>query len=254
MKSCGTCVLLLKNPKTRKRYKVKFVVIENDSTPLLGSQAIQKMNLIKIQYHNICPVDLEKTSPQLTMDEIETKFASVFEGEGQFENHLHLEIDDTVKPVKMPVRRVPVAMKEKLKRELNQLEKRGIIAKVDTPTDWVSSLVVVKKANGKLRICIDPKPLNKALKRSHYLLPVVEDLLPELSNAKVFSKCDVKNAFWHVVLDEKSSYLTTFETPFARYRWLQMPFGISPAPEYFQQFLEQNLTVFRVLRRSLMTL
>ncbi|XP_053403100.1 uncharacterized protein K02A2.6-like [Mercenaria mercenaria] len=142
----------------------------------------------------------------------------------------------------MPVRRVPVAMKEKLKRELNQLEKRGIIAKVDTPTDWVSSLVVVKKANGKLRICIDPKPLNKALKRSHYLLPVVEDLLPELSNAKVFSKCDVKNAFWHVVLDEKSSYLTTFETPFARYRWLKMPFGISPAPEYFQQFLEQNLT------------
>jgi ribosomal protein S26 len=68
----------------------------------------------------------------------------------------------------------------------------------------------MKRASGKVRLCIDPKPLNKALKRSHYLMPVVEDLLPELSQAKVFSKCDVKNAFWHVKLDEGSSHLSSF--------------------------------------------
>jgi hypothetical protein len=56
---------------------------------------------------------------------------------------------------------------------------------VVTPTDWVSSLVIVKKPSGKIRLCIDPEPLNKALKRYHYPLPIIEDLLPELSKAKV---------------------------------------------------------------------
>lgn len=78
----------------------------------------------------------------------------------------------------------------------------------------MSSLVVVKKPSGKIRICIDPKPLNQALKRSLYLLPVIEDVLPKLGNAKIFTVCDIKNGFWHVVLDEESSKLTTFETPF----------------------------------------
>lgn len=102
----------------------------------------------------------------------------------------------------------------------------------------------MKKTSGKLRVCIDPKPLNKALCRSHYPLPIIDDLLPELHKARVFSLCDVKNGFWHMELDDESSYLTTFETPYGRYRFLRMPFGISPAPEVFQQRLElaiQNL-------------
>ena len=87
-----------------------------------------------------------------------------------------------------------MAMKAKLKEELVRLERLGVVRPVDRPTDWVSSLVLVKKP----RVCIDPKPLNKALKRSHYSLPIIDDLLPELSKAKVFSVCDVKNRFWHV--------------------------------------------------------
>lgn len=161
--------------------------------------------------------------------------------EERLEKKLHLEIDGTVEPVRQPVRRIPVAMKPKLKEELARLQKIGVIKPVDTPTDWVSSLVVIKKPNGKLRVCIDPKPLNKALKRSHYPLLVIDDLLPDLSKAKVFSVCDVKNGFWHVELDEASSYLTTFGTRFGRYRWLKLPFGISPAPEYFQHRLDQAI-------------
>ena len=106
-------------------------------------------------------------------------------------------------------------------------------ARVDVPTDWVSGMVVERKKNGKLRVCLDPRPLNKALKRAHYPMPVVDDLLPALANAQVFSVCDLRSGFWHISLDEESSYLTTFATPFGRYRWLRMPFGISPAPEIF---------------------
>jgi len=90
-------------------------------------------------------------------------------------------------------------------------------------------------------VYIDPQPLNRALKCSHYPLLVIDDILLALSKAKVFSVCDVKNRFWHVKLDEELSYLTTFGTPFGRYRWQKMPFGISPAPEYFQHCLDQAI-------------
>ena len=84
-------------------------------------------------------------------------------------------------------------------------------------------------------MCLDPKDLNHAIRRSHYPVPTIEEILPELTNAKVFSTVDVKNGFWHVALDEDSFYLTTFNTPHGRYRWLRMPFGISSAPEEFQR-------------------
>ena len=87
-------------------------------------------------------------------------------------------------------------------------------------------MVVERKINGKLRVCLDPRPLNKALKRAHYLMPAVDDILPALANARVFSVCDLRNGFWHISLDEEFSYLTTCATPFGRYRWLRMPFGI----------------------------
>ena len=139
-----------------------------------------------------------------------------------------------IQPVKQPPRRLPIAMKDRLKAELQRLERLEIIQKEEAPTDWISSLVVVKKQNGKLRVCIDPQPLNKALKRSQYQMPILEDILPELSKAKIFSVLDVKNGYWHVRLDEPSSKLTTFNTPYGRYRWNRLPFGITPAPETFK--------------------
>lgn len=87
---------------------------------------------------------------------------------------VHLEVDDTVPPVKLPLRRVPVAIKLLLQQQLKSLEGLQVIETVNKPTDWVSSLLAFKKTNDKLRICIDPKPLNKALRRSHYPLLKIE--------------------------------------------------------------------------------
>ena len=102
-------------------------------------------------------------------------------------------------------------------------------------------MVATQKPSGKVRVCIYPQRLNQALKRRHYPLPVIEDILPELSKAKVFTKADLKDGFLQIQLDEESSKLTTFQTPWGRYRWLRMPYGISPAPECFQQQLDQCL-------------
>ena len=76
--------------------------------------------------------------------------------------------------------RVPVALREPLKEELDTLIQQGIIAKVDRPTDWVNLCVCVTKPNGTLRLCLDTKDLNKAIKRPHHYTPTLDDVLPKL--------------------------------------------------------------------------
>ena len=82
----------------------------------------------------------------------------------------------------IPVRKVPIALKKPIKDEIDRLVKLDVLAKVDVPMDWISSMVTVKKSDGSIRLCIDPKPLNKALGRNHYPHPDIEDVLPNLSS------------------------------------------------------------------------
>ena len=143
-------------------------------------------------------------------------------------------------PVQPAPWRVPVALRAKVKEALQSLEKQGVITSVTTPTPWISSMVGVPKANGsKLRICLDPRDLNRAVQRENYTLPTIEEIATRLHGAKVCTKLDVHNGFWHVKLNEESSYLTTFNTPFGRYRWQRLPFGISSAPEVFQRKMHE---------------
>ena len=85
-----------------------------------------------------------------------------------------------------------------------------------------------------MRICLDPKLLNKALRRSHYQMPTLEEVLSQLSKAKVFTVADAKNGFWHVELDQAASEMIIFGAPFGRYMWKRKPFGINIVPEVFQ--------------------
>jgi len=128
-----------------------------------------------------------------------------------------------------------------LKEKLHELEEKDVIQKVDRPTPWVNSLVIVEKRDGSLRLYLDPRNLNKAIRREHHRIPNAEDIASRLSGKKVFSIVDEKDGFWQVRLDNESSYLCTFNNPFGRYRFKRMPFGISSAPEVFH---EKNEDIF----------
>ena len=123
----------------------------------------------------------------------------------------------------------------------------GIIEQVNQPTDWVSSMLVVSKSSteadgeSKIRICLDPRDLNVAIKRAHFPMPTIEEIDTRLHGAKVFSVFDASNGFWQVELDKESSFLTTFNTPFGRYRWKRMPFGIKSAPEIWQRKMREHI-------------
>ena len=94
------------------------------------------------------------------------------------------------------------------------------------------SIVIVYKPN-KLRICLDARDLNTAIKRPLYTLPIIEDIMADLSGARIFTVLDVKHGFWHVELTEESSLLTTFNTPFGRCRWGRMSLGVNSVNEEF---------------------
>ena len=88
-------------------------------------------------------------------------------------------------------------------------------------------------------VCLDLKDLNKAVKREHYRIPTSEDMASRLSGKCVFSILDKKDGFWKMKLDDESSLLCTFNTPFGRYRFHRCPFGICSAPEIFQKKNDQ---------------
>ena len=240
----GKCRLAVTNLKTMKEYQVEFLVVPQDYTSLLGVSAVQDLDLINVNYANIMNMqESDTTSDKRTThnEALVREYQDVFTGTGRFQEKLKLEVNPGAKPHQAATRSVPVALENTLKQELDRLTSEGIIAPVVVPTDWVSALVVVKKSDGSLRICLDPKPLNKQLKRSKYPIPTVDDLTCRLAKAKVFTVCDAKNGYWHVDLEEESSFLTTFGTPWGRYRWKRLPFGIAVASEEFQRRLNQEL-------------
>jgi hypothetical protein len=176
----------------------------------------------------------------LAVKQLIDEYPAVFsEGVGRLEGQYQIRLDPSIPSVQHPPRRVPVPLRDILQRTLGDLNNQGIIVPVQVPTPWISSMVVVPKKNGTLRICLDPQDLNKAIQREHYPLPTIEDIATRLHGAKVFTVLDVSKGFWHIELDEPSSLLTTFNTPFGRYRWKQMPFGISVAPEVFQFLMHE---------------
>ncbi|GAB1607211.1 hypothetical protein Ahia01_001004400 [Argonauta hians] len=232
----GKTNLKIFNPRTKESMIAEFVVVDDDFTTLIGKTTSENVKLITVHYDNLIVAKVEESTNILD------KYADVFADEqGNFQRIAHLEVDETITPSISPSGKIPLAIKTKVKQELDRLENNDVITKVDEPTSWCSRMIVATKKSGKMRICIDPRPLNKALRRERYPIPTMDDILPRLAKSTVFTKLDLTNAYWHVHLDDKSSLLTTFQTPFGRYRWKRLPFGTCVSSEIFQKRLDQAL-------------
>ena len=115
---------------------------------------------------------------------------------------------------------------------------KGVIAHVSWLTKWVSSLTYSHKPDGTLCICLDPKDINKAIVWEHYKAPTLDEISHELSGTTCFIKLDATDGFWNIPLDEKSSYLTNFNTHCGRYRFLHMPFGLKMPQDIFEMQMD----------------
>ena len=225
----GKCIVRITKPDTPgKSYPVQCFVVPSESPPILGLETCKRLSLIK----RVMVVN--PATPEYLVD-----YEDVFGEIGLLSGEHHINLDPSIPPVVNPPRRIPFMLKEKVRLELNRMERLEIITKVEEPTEWVNSIVIVEKPNGSVRICLDPKNLNEAIKREHFPMQTADDIIANMAGAQYFSKLDASSGYWQIKLDEPSSKLVTFQTPFGRYKFNRLAFGVKSASEVFQKKISE---------------
>ena len=214
-----------------KAVECKAFIIEGANRNLLGAEQIRELGLISI----VCSVSEKAFDPF-------KEFPKLFKGLGIMPGIFKINLESNVEPYRMfAPRPIAAGLKEKAKAEIDKMLALDVIEPVEVSTDWCSGLTIAPKPNGNIRMCVDLTALNKGVRREIYPFPRVDEMLARLSKGKVFSKLDANSGFWQVMLEESSRLYTTFITPWGRYCFKRMPFGISSAPEYFQRAMEKIL-------------
>ncbi|GFX07565.1 uncharacterized protein K02A2.6 [Trichonephila clavipes] len=174
-----------------------YILINVKSKPILRLRGCKELKLIE---------RIDAIECSISKNELIKQYKDIFTGVGEFTNEpYHITLKENAVPIIHPPRRVPLVFQPKLKSTLDKLEKEEIKSKVK-PIDWVQSLVIVEKPNGNLRLCLDPRDLNKVIKREHYQIPctdIISKLEGKEREREIFSVVDLKDGFWHVPLDEK---------------------------------------------------
>ena len=154
----------------------------------------------------------------------------------------HISLKPDANPVCLfTPRKVPHPLLPKVKEELDRMVQQGVISPVTEPTSWCSGMVPVLKPNGSVRVCVDLVQLNQSVKREVYPMFSVDESLAKLGESKIFSKLDANSGFWQMPLDQESRLLTTFITPYGRFCFNRVPFGICSAPEVYQRVMSNIL-------------
>ena len=173
------------------------------------------------------------------------KYAHLFSGIGHFKcRPVHIMMRQGSVPIQKPPRRVPIAIKEKFKQELDSMEAQGIISKYDgrnISPEWLNSFVIVKKPNGPLRICLDPTDLNKEIIRPVCNAQTMDDVVHKLKSAKYSAVFNTSKGFFHVPLDTESKALTGMLTPFGIYVYNVLAMGLSNATDLFETCIREIL-------------
>ena len=228
----------------------KFTIVDAPGHPsMIGCQQAQEPGIITINVEEVSDVSAPSATQQTAQHVSFSKatvlkeYQNCFDKIGRFPgDQYHIELIDNPTPVMHPPRTVPVHILPLYKAELEKMIDDDIITEVTEPTDWVNSMVcnVKKTPDGKkkVRLCLDPKDLNKNIRREHYYSRTDDEILPLLHGKNYFSVVDTTKSYWHVELDHESSLLCTFNTPFGRYRFKRLPFGIVVSQDVFQRKLD----------------
>ena len=157
-------------------------------------------------------------------------------GLGKLKNYqIKLHIDENVPPVAQPHKSVPFHVRKQLEEQLRRDEELGGIERIEGPTPWVSPIVVAPKPKspGKVRLCVEMRQANKAIKRERHVTPTIKEMIGDLNGAKVFTKLDLNQGYNQL----ESRYITTFGTHMGLMRYKRLNFGISSAAEIFQNVI-----------------
>lgn len=149
-----------------------------------------------------------------------------------------LEIDESIKPKQQQFRKIPLALEDKVEDKVKELLEMDIIEVVDHAPSWLSPIVPVLKQNGEIRICVDLRQANLAIKKGFYAFGSIDDLIFTIRRPMKLSKIDLSNAYYLLELDPKSRNITAFAVKSGNYRFKRLTFGIKSAPEEFSKGMD----------------
>lgn len=216
---------------------VFFVVSAGEN--ILGLDLMAGLGLIINARERSC------VSQDSSVSSVEKDFPKVFKNElGLARGFVHkVNVNPKVLPKQQKLRRLPFAIREKVKKLIDEMERDGVIERVES-SEWVSPIVVAVKKNGDIRMCVDLREVNRAVIQDTFPLPHFDDLLGSLSGSTVFSKIDLKSAYHQILLHKDSKNLTTFTTHWGLYRFNRVCFGLASAPSAFQRIICDVLADF----------
>jgi len=208
-----------------------FVTDNKNAGCLLGRKSCESLQILKI--NKVYALAMSKIP-----EKFKTTHQSVFQGLGHFKGRkIKLQINESIEPKVQPLRRIPFHVRHQIDAEIDKLLSLDVIEPASGATTWVSPVVPVPKKNGEIRLCVDLRAVNSAIKRRQYPIPTVDEILEKLNNGKTFSKLDLNMGYHQIELDEESRHLTTFSTTKGLFRYKRLVFGISSAYEEFQEII-----------------
>ncbi|GFX34169.1 hypothetical protein TNCV_2072061 [Trichonephila clavipes] len=142
-------------------------------------------------------------------------------------------------------RRLAFSENQDVNKKIDEWLEQGIVR--PSSSEYASPIVLVKKKDGTTRLCVDHRRLNRKLVRDRFSLPLIEDVLDKLQEAKVYTTLDLKNGFFQVDVNEDCKHLTSFVVPDGQFEFNKVPFGLSTSPSVFQRYL---YSIFRELMRK----
>ena len=239
-------------------YTDDFHIYPNVTGTLLSWKAAKGLTILPEHYPNpshattpsLAVINASRPAPAI---DIRCEFPSVFDGHIKMEGEkFHIALTEDAQPfcVRTP-RTIPFAFRDKLKVELDLLQEQGVIAPVTEPTDWCAPIVIApKKGTDKIRMCVDLSRLNRYVKRERYQSATPAEAVADIAaeSAKIFTKFDALKGYHQCPLDEASQLLTTFITPFGRFKYLRAPYGISSISEHYNRRMDEafaGLTGYR---------
>ena len=232
-------------------YSYTFYVRDTTGPALLSCDASVKLGIVKLNTSkNVQSIErkektlIEESKQQETpipdRETLQALYPDRFTGIGSMPGKYHITLKEDAVPHIAPRRKYPIQLRKDLVEKLGEMKELDVIEKVDDTesVDYLNSLACERKDTGELRVCMDPKFLNEAIKRTYHKTPTLEEISHKFNGSRVFSKLDAKHGYWSVHLDEESSKLCTFDSPAGKFRFKRLPFGLNVSQDIFQQKMD----------------
>lgn len=241
LKNNRTIAFLVVN-KTDKHMKIyrhcllaKIRSIQNNDVKMVNS-VIQGQNIRdKIDFKDLKVTEKYMSEIQKLITENVDLFASKDSELGHTDT-VKMKVDTGKhEPIKLKPYRTPINNRQIIDNAIDEMLEAGVIRRSRSP--WSFPVVIVDKKDGSKRFCVDFRKLNQITVKNSFPLPLIDDMLTLLGNAKFFTSLDLKSGYWQVLMDESDREKTAFATHKGLFEFLVMPFGLSNAPAIFQELM-----------------